>query len=78
MEAITCPTKSTLFVVKKGEWYTKEGRGKSMRNVLYVYSSMAKGTSQAEVMSNSKIIKPMALPLLSYASLKASGRQLVI
>jgi len=29
-------TKSTLFVVNKGEWDTKEGRGKSMKNALYV------------------------------------------
>jgi len=34
----------------------------------------AKGTSQAEVMANSEKIKPVAL---SYASLKASGRQFV-
>jgi len=29
-------TKSTLFVVNKDEWYTREGRGKSMKNALYV------------------------------------------
>jgi len=29
-------TKSTLFVVNKDEWYTKEDRGKSMKNALYV------------------------------------------
>jgi len=29
-------TKSTLFVVNKDEWDTKEGRGKSMKNALYV------------------------------------------
>jgi len=29
-------TKSTLFVVNKDEWYTKEGHGKSMKNALYV------------------------------------------
>jgi len=27
---------STLFVVNKDEWYTKEGRAKSMKNALYV------------------------------------------
>jgi len=44
-----------------------------------MYSSMAKGTSRAEAMSNSKKIKPVALAIVeSYASLKASGRQLVI
>jgi len=35
---------------------------------------MAKGTSPAEAMSSSEKIKPVAL---SYASLKASGRQAV-
>jgi len=39
-----------------------------------MYSSMAKGTSQAEAMPNSKKIKPIPLAI---ASLKASGRQLV-
>jgi len=29
-------TKLTLFVVNKDEWYTKEGRAKSMKNALYV------------------------------------------
>jgi len=29
-------TKSTLIMVNKDEWYTKEGRGKSMKNALYV------------------------------------------
>jgi len=29
-------TKSILFVVKKDEWYTKEGHGKFMKNALYV------------------------------------------
>jgi len=29
-------TKSTLFVVNKDEWYTKEGRSNSMKNALYV------------------------------------------
>jgi len=29
-------TKSTLFVVSKSEWDTKEGTGKSMSNALYV------------------------------------------
>jgi len=29
-------TKSTLFMVNKDEWYTKEGRAKSMKNTLYV------------------------------------------
>jgi len=29
-------TKSTLFVVSKDEWDTKEGTGKSMKNALHV------------------------------------------
>jgi len=29
-------TKSTLFVVRKDEWDTKEGTGKSMKNALHV------------------------------------------
>jgi len=39
-------TKSTLLAESKDEWDTKEGPGKSMKNVLY--SSMAKVTSWAE------------------------------
>jgi len=54
--------KSTLFVVNKDEC-TKEGRGKSMKNGLYD-SGMAKGTSQAEAMSNSEKIKPVALAIV--------------
>jgi len=29
-------TKSIVFMVNKDEWDTKEGRGKSMKNALYV------------------------------------------
>jgi len=29
-------TKSTLFAVRKDEWDTKEGTGKSMKNALYL------------------------------------------
>jgi len=36
MEAITCLPQNQHFVVNKDEWYTKEGRGKSMKNALYV------------------------------------------
>jgi len=42
-------TKSTLFAVIKDEWDTKEGTGNSIR-MHCMYSSMAKGTSQTEVM----------------------------
>jgi len=52
------------------KWDTKEGCGKSLH---CMYSSMVKGTSQAEATSNSKKIKPVALVIV--ASLKASGRK---
>jgi len=42
-----------------------------------MYCGVPKGTSPAEAMSNSEKIKPVALALSSYASLKASGRQAV-
>jgi len=38
-----------------------------------MYSSMAKGTSQAEAASNSEKIKPVVLTIVELASLKASG-----
>jgi len=47
-------TKSTL------EWHTKEDTGKSIKNAL----QYAKGTSRAEVMSNSKKINPVALGIV--------------
>jgi len=56
-------TKSTLFVVNKDEWYTKEGHGKSMKNALYV-QPYGKGTSQAEATLNSEKIKPVALAIV--------------
>jgi len=36
MEAITGLLQNQHFVVNKDEWYTKEGRAKSMKNALYV------------------------------------------
>jgi len=45
-EAITTITESTLFIVSKYEWNTKEGTGKSMKNELYV-QWYAKGIFQA-------------------------------
>jgi len=53
-------TKSTLFVVSKDEWDTKEGTCKSMKNALHVQWY----TSQAEVISNSEKIKPIALAIV--------------
>ena len=46
-----------LFAVSKDEWDTKEDTGKSMKNA---YCGMPKGTTRAEVTSNSEKIKPVA------------------
>jgi len=56
-------TKSAPFVGSKDEWDTKEDPGKSMKNV-FKYSGMAKGTSRAEAMLNSKKINPIALAIV--------------
>ena len=57
----SCATaKSTPFTVSKDEWDTKEDTGKSMKNALYV----PKGTSRAEVTSNSE--KNQARSLSNY------------
>jgi len=56
-------TKSTLFVVNKDEWDTKEGRGKSTKNALHV-QRYGKGTSWAEAMSNNEKINPIALAIV--------------
>jgi len=53
-------TKSTLFVVSKDEWDTKEGTGKSMK-IHFMNSGASKGTSRDEETLNSKKIKPIAL-----------------
>jgi len=64
----SCATiKSTLFTDSKDEWNTKEGTGKSMKNVLYC--GMPKSTFWHQ--------KSSMWPLSSYTGLKASGRQLV-
>ena len=61
----SCATaKSTLFVVSKYEWDTKEDTGKSMKNALYVYCGIPKGTCRAEATSNSEKIKPIALAVI--------------
>ena len=44
------------FAVSKDEWDTKEDTGKSMKNALYTYCGMPKGTSWAEATSNSEKI----------------------
>jgi len=53
-------TKLMLFTVSKDKWNTKEDTGKSLKNSLH----MPKGTSWAEVMSNSEKIKPVALAII--------------
>ena len=57
--------KSTHLVVSKDEWYTKEDTGKSMIMHCMYCSSMPKGSSQAEVTSNSEKIKPIALAVIA-------------
>jgi len=56
-------TKLTPFVESKDEWDTKEDPDNSMK-MHCKYSSMAKGTSWAEAMSNSEKIKPVALAIV--------------
>jgi len=56
-------TKSTLFMVNKDEWDTKEGLGKSMK-MHCMYGGMEKRTSWAEGTSINKIIKPIALAIV--------------
>ena len=51
--------KSTLFVVSKDEWDTKEDTGKSMKNAFYILR-YAKRHFSAEATSNSEKIKPVA------------------
>jgi len=72
-------TKLTLFVVNKDEWYTKEGRAKSMKNALYI-QRMAKDTSWAEATSNNEKIRPVALAIVELRKsegIRQAGRQLV-
>jgi len=66
MEAIMCLPQNQHFVVNKDEG----GRGKSMKNTLYV-QQYGKSTSRAEATSNSK--KNQACSL-SHCWVKASGR----
>jgi len=53
-------TKSTLFMVNKDEWYTKEGPWR----MHCMYSGMAKGTSWAEATLNSEKIRPVGLAIV--------------
>jgi len=51
-------TKLTLFVASKDDWDTKEGPGKSMKNVLYessLYLAIVK-LCKSESISQSKIL----------------------
>jgi len=51
---------STLFMVNKDEWYTKEGCGKSMKNALHVQWYGKRHLSAL----NSEKIKPVALAIV--------------
>ena len=55
-----------LLLSAKNDWNTKEDSGKSMKNALYIIIAvpMSKSTSQAEMMSNSEKIKPIALAVI--------------
>jgi len=70
-------TKSTLFVVNKDEWYTKEGRGKSMKDALYVQWYGKKHLSGWSNVEQQKKIRPVALAIVELCESEASGRQAV-
>jgi len=53
--------KSTLFIVSKDEWDTKEGTGKSMKNVLYVLQYAHLGMKRRRTV---KKTKPIALAVI--------------
>ena len=55
-------TKSIPFAVSKDEWNTKEDSGKFKKNALYVLRYAKR--HQAEAMSNSENIKPIALAVI--------------
>jgi len=61
-------TTSTLFVVSKDEWDTKEGTGKPMKNVLYIL----KVCQKALLGLKREKIKLIALAIVK---LRWSGRQ---
>ena len=58
-----CYRKIDTIAVSKDEWDTKADTGKPMR-MHCTYCGMSKGTSQAEVTSNSEKIKPIALAVI--------------
>jgi len=64
MEAIMCLPEIDTFIVRKDEWDTKEGIGKSMKNAWYIQWGMAKGTSWAEATPNNEKIKPVAVAIV--------------
>jgi len=55
-------------VVSENEWDTKEGPGKSMKNVLYVLG-VPKDTSRNEVTLNSTETDPIVLAVIELAFL---------
>ena len=56
---------STPSAVSKDKWDTKEDTGKSMKHALYILW-YAKRNSQADVMSNSEKIRPIALVFVKF------------
>jgi len=55
---------STLFVVNKDEWDTKEDRGKVHEECTARTAVWQKAPLRAEAMLNSKKIKPVALAIV--------------
>jgi len=68
---------STLFMVNKDEWDTKEGHGNSMKNALHVQRY---GKRHLKRLGSSKQIKPVALAIVELCKsegIRQAGRQLV-
>jgi len=55
-------TKSTLFVVSKDEWDTKEGTAKSMKSIFYEWWYL-KGHLWSEMASSSEKIKSISFAI---------------
>jgi len=66
-------TKLTPFVVSEDEWDTKEGPGKSIWRMHFMYSGMAKGTSRAEATLNSEKMKSVALAIVESEGISQAG-----
>jgi len=64
-------------MVSKDEWNTKEDSGKSMKNALYMYSGMVKGTSWAEAMSYRKPVSLAIVELHKSEGIRQAASQSV-